>query len=76
MTHLYVTDIIDLDPKEFVSMGAPQDAEAFACWIFDNADSLMTRVELADITRLKLSKLDFYTEERDQRLDETKIELQ
>lgn len=75
VTHSYVTDTIELDPNEFSLMGAPQAEAAFADWIEDKADTLLDEPALSEITRLKLSKLNYYNEDRDQRVDIVKIEI-
>jgi hypothetical protein len=74
VTHSYITDTIHLDPDEFKSLGAPLSSEAFAAWISDHCDSLKTNPDLSEFTRLKLSKLDYYNEDREQRVDESCVE--
>ena len=74
VTHCYVTDTIDLDPNEFKSLGAPLSREAFAAWISDHCDSLRANPDLSELTRLKLSKLDYFNEDREKRGDESSIE--
>ena len=74
VTHSYVTDTIDLDSDEFKSLDAPLSSEEFAAWISEHCNSLKTNPDLSEMTRLKLSKLDYYTEDREQRVDESNIE--
>lgn len=74
MTHYYITDTIDLDPDEFKSFSAPLSGEAFASWISKHCDTLKNNPDLPEITRLKLSKLEYFNEDREQRMDETGIE--
>ncbi|MBT5928371.1 MAG: hypothetical protein HOH33_17340 [Verrucomicrobia bacterium] len=74
VTHYYVTDTIELDQEEFKALGAPQSKEAFMVWIAENGDALLLSLALSEITRLKLSKLNFYNEDRGQRVDESNLE--
>ena len=74
VTHYYVTDTIDLDPNEFKSLGAPLSSEAFVAWISDHYGSLKANSDLPELTRLKLSKLDYFNEDREKRVDESGIE--
>jgi len=74
VTHRYVTDTIELNPKEFIKMGAPQTEDAFVVWVSENSALLHSDQGLAEITRLKLSKLNYYNEDRDRRADVLNVE--
>ena len=74
MTHRYVTDTIILDPSQFEILGAPQAQEPFAAWIMENGSALTDNMDLPEIVRLKLSKLDYFNEARDQRTNDFNIE--
>lgn len=74
VTHRYVTDTIALDPSQFEILGAPQAEGPFAAWIMENGSALTENMDLPEIVRLKLSKLDYFNEARDQRIDESNIE--
>ena len=74
VTHYYVTDTIELDPGEFEVCGAPSSSTAFQDWVWEHQERLSHDARLSEVTRLKLSKLGFYTEDRDRRVDRSAAE--
>jgi hypothetical protein len=75
VTHHYVSDTIALSVSEFAGMDVPSSAGAFAQWIADHAPELMVNPHLSEMTRMKLSKMGFYTEERARRVDAIGVEM-
>ena len=50
MTHVYVSDTLELNPHDFQVHGAPQDPEAFMAWIVERAQDLLAHQALSLIT--------------------------
>ena len=73
VTHYYITDTVALNPAEFYPLGAPQSEEAFLSWINAHLADLIANPDLSELTRLRLSKLDYYQEDRDRREDSLKM---
>ena len=74
VTHIYVSDALELDPHNFQAHGAPQDPEAFMAWIVEHAQDLLSHEDLGPEHQGQLRKLGFFQEDRARRDDITLCE--
>ena len=74
VTHVYVSDALELNPHDFQAHGAPQDAEAFMAWIGECAQDLLARQALEPEHQAQLRKLGYFQEDRARREDSISCE--
>jgi hypothetical protein len=75
VTHHYLSDLIELDPAELASFGAPTQPAAFLEWMAEQGSTLSQQASLNPAIHDQLRRLNFFQEDRDQRLDQTLYEL-
>ena len=75
VTHHYLSDVIELDPAKLVPFGAPTQPEAFLEWMAEQGSTLSQQASLNPAIRDQLRRLNYFQEDRDQRLDQTLYEL-
>ena len=74
VTHVYVSDTLELNPHDFQVHGAPQDPEAFMAWIVERAQDLLAHQALEPEHRAQLRKLEYFQEDRAKREDSISYE--
>ena len=74
VTHVYVSDALEMDPHDFQAHGAPQDPEAFMAWIVERAQDLLAHQDLEPEHQAQLRKLGYFQEDRARRDDSTSCE--
>ena len=72
--HVYVSDALELNPRDFKAHGAPQDPESFMAWIVERAQDLLAHQALEPEYRAQLRKLGYFKEDRARREDSTSCE--
>ena len=74
VTHVYVSDTLELNPHDFKAHGAPQDPESFMAWIVEHAQDLLAHQALKPEHGAQLRKLGYFQEDRARREDSTSCE--
>ena len=74
VTHVYVSDALELNPHDFKAHGAPQDPESFMAWIVERAQDLLAHQALGPEHQAQLRKLGYFQEDRAKREDSISYE--
>lgn len=74
VTHVYVSDALELNPHDFQAHGAPQDPEAFMAWIVERAQDLLAHQALGPEHQAQIRKLGYFQEDRAKREDSISYE--